>query len=107
MLRLPGGHHRSEPNADGCGDPQQGESADQRSGTRAARAPTSWEPGRCASGSGVCSTCWHSPLEGATMPERAALITALIMDRPLCMACLRDRTGFTTTLVEAILTRIQ
>src|SRR5262245_11361584 len=66
-----------------------------------------WEPRRCAPGSGVCSTCWHSPFEGATIPERAALITALILDRPVCMACLRAQTGFTATLVEATLTRIQ
>jgi len=41
------------------------------------------------------------------MPGRAALVTALIFDRPLCMACLRDRTGFSTPFVEATLKRIQ
>jgi hypothetical protein len=46
-------------------------------------------------------------LEGETMPEKAALITALIMERPLCMDCIVARATATTNDVEASFLRIQ
>jgi hypothetical protein len=40
------------------------------------------------------------------MPEKAALITALIMERPLCMDCIVARASATPTDVEASFLRI-
>ena len=41
------------------------------------------------------------------MPEKAALITALVLERPLCMPCLTERAGIAATDVEATLARIR
>src|SRR5262245_5125608 len=41
------------------------------------------------------------------MSEQAALLTALIMDGPVCMVCLQERTGFVSATIEVTLTRIQ
>jgi hypothetical protein len=41
------------------------------------------------------------------VPEKAALITALITERPLCMDCIVDRVSATPTDVEASFLRIQ
>jgi len=40
------------------------------------------------------------------MAERAALITALILGRPLCARCIQERTGFTAATVRASLATI-
>jgi hypothetical protein len=41
------------------------------------------------------------------MPEQAALITALITERPLCMDCIVTRATATTADVEAVFHKIQ
>jgi hypothetical protein len=41
------------------------------------------------------------------MPEKAALITALIMERPLCMDCIVTRATTTMTDVEDSFLKIQ
>jgi hypothetical protein len=40
------------------------------------------------------------------MPETAALVTALIMERPLCMSCLCMKTGADPNAIEVTFTRI-
>jgi len=37
------------------------------------------------------------------MPERAALVAVLIMERPLCMGCICDKSGLNAGKVEAYL----
>lgn len=34
------------------------------------------------------------------MPEKAALIAALIVERPVCVTCLTDKTGCTEAAIE-------
>ena len=41
------------------------------------------------------------------MPDRAALITALILERPTCEPCIVERSWFTPAEVETTLTTIQ
>jgi hypothetical protein len=41
------------------------------------------------------------------MQERAALVTAIILDRPTCMTCLSEKTGLSVAEVDATLLRIQ
>ena len=38
------------------------------------------------------------------MPQQAALVTALISDRPLCVACITQHTSMSTEAVQAALT---
>ena len=40
------------------------------------------------------------------MPERADLIAVLIIDRPLCLDCIADKTGMTPLSVEGYLERM-
>ena len=40
------------------------------------------------------------------MPSRAALITALIVDRPLCLSCIADKSGVTAERVSEALRAI-
>jgi hypothetical protein len=40
------------------------------------------------------------------MPADAALIAKLIIDRPLCAACLSQRSGLTVDEIESYLSRI-
>ena len=40
------------------------------------------------------------------MPERAALIAALILERPLCLECLEAKTGMDRSETDAYLVRI-
>jgi hypothetical protein len=37
------------------------------------------------------------------MPAQAALITALIVDRPLCLSCIADKSGVTVERVSEVL----
>jgi hypothetical protein len=41
------------------------------------------------------------------MQERAALVTAIILERPTCMTCLSQKTGLSVADVDATLLRIQ
>jgi hypothetical protein len=41
-----------------------------------------------------------------TLPESAALITGLILERPLCLDCLAAKSGLGATAVEAMLARV-
>jgi hypothetical protein len=41
------------------------------------------------------------------MPERAALIAVLIMERPLCIACISSKSGLTAGQIESYLSTIQ
>jgi hypothetical protein len=41
------------------------------------------------------------------MPEQAALIAVLIMERPLCVSCISSKTGLTHGEVESYLARIK
>jgi len=52
----------------------------------------------------VIVTARHRP-EGA-MPERLGLVAALIVDRPLCVPCISEKTGFTADETEPFLARI-
>lgn len=40
------------------------------------------------------------------MPERAALIAVLIMERPLCVPCIADKSGLTAAEIESFLAQI-
>ena len=40
------------------------------------------------------------------MPQTAAVVTALILERPLCFACIAAKAGTSETGVEATLARI-
>ena len=40
------------------------------------------------------------------MPERFAIITWLLLDRPTCMECLSEKSGIKPTRVKSILARI-
>jgi len=40
------------------------------------------------------------------MPERFAIITALLLDRPTCIECLSEKSGMKLARVEGILARI-
>ena len=43
-----------------------------------------------------------------TMPEQTAFLTALILDRPLCVSCIAAKTALTSKLaLETLLERIQ
>src|SRR5262245_31967017 len=60
-------------------------------------------PCACWGGFGIV---WHrrkfSPCQPEeAMPERAALITALIMERPLCLSCIAERASTTGAEVQA------
>jgi hypothetical protein len=41
------------------------------------------------------------------MQERAALVTAIILERPTCMMCLSEKSGLSVAEVDATLLRIQ
>jgi len=41
------------------------------------------------------------------MPERAAVITLLIMERPLCLSCISSRSGLTAREVKSHLRKIK
>jgi len=41
------------------------------------------------------------------MPERAALIAVLIMERPLCVSCISSKSGLTVGEVESYLSTIE
>jgi hypothetical protein len=41
------------------------------------------------------------------MPERGALVAVLIMERPLCVTCISEKSGITIAETEALLTRIE
>jgi hypothetical protein len=41
------------------------------------------------------------------MPERAAIVTALIMDRPLCLACVAQRASLDECEAQTILDKIE
>jgi hypothetical protein len=41
------------------------------------------------------------------MPERAALITALMLERPLCLPCAITTTGLSRGAVDVLIARIQ
>ena len=41
------------------------------------------------------------------MPERAALIAGLILERPLCFDCIAARSGLTVAEVEHYLVRVR
>lgn len=41
------------------------------------------------------------------MADRAALIAALIMERPLCVSCISSKTGLTHGEVESYMARIE
>jgi hypothetical protein len=41
------------------------------------------------------------------MPDRAAIITALILDRPLCEECLTSKSGLTPSRIEETLTVVR
>jgi hypothetical protein len=43
----------------------------------------------------------------APMPERFAIITALLLDRPTCIDCLCDKSGVKPARVNSILARIR
>ena len=40
------------------------------------------------------------------MPERFAIITGLLLDRPTCIECLCEKSGIKPTRVKSILARI-
>lgn len=40
------------------------------------------------------------------MPRRAAIITALILERPLCIECLSAKSGMKPPAIERLLARI-
>jgi hypothetical protein len=41
------------------------------------------------------------------MPERAAMVTALIMDRPLCLSCVALRASMDEVDAQAVLDKIE
>jgi hypothetical protein len=41
------------------------------------------------------------------MPDHAALITAQILDRPLCVDCAAEKSGLSVSAVAATLARVQ
>ena len=41
------------------------------------------------------------------MPERAAIVTALIMDRPLCLPCVAQRASLDEAEAKTVLDRIE
>jgi hypothetical protein len=43
----------------------------------------------------------------ATMPRLSALVGALILERPLCMPCLTEKTSTTAREIEEALTTIE
>ena len=42
----------------------------------------------------------------AVMPERSALVTALIVERPMCVRCIAERCGLAGRSVKQILARL-
>ena len=40
------------------------------------------------------------------MPERSALVTALILERPTCLSCISNRAGLALDAVDTVLTVI-
>lgn len=40
---------------------------------------------------------------GAVMPERTAILTALLLERPLCMACLLSKSAIAAADIEEVL----
>ena len=38
------------------------------------------------------------------MPERSALVTALILERPTCLSCIGERAGLALDAVDTVLT---
>lgn len=43
---------------------------------------------------------------GTRVPEKGALLAVLIMERPLCMTCIAERTGLETGEIQSLLARI-
>ena len=41
------------------------------------------------------------------MPEYAALIAILIIDRPLCVTCISDKSGLSANQIESYLDRVR
>jgi hypothetical protein len=41
------------------------------------------------------------------MPDRAALVTALIVDRPMCVDCMAAKSGLTASALAVTLTTVQ
>jgi hypothetical protein len=41
------------------------------------------------------------------LPQYAAMIAVLIIDRPLCVKCLSDKSGLTANQVESYLDRVR
>jgi hypothetical protein len=44
--------------------------------------------------------------DGGELPETAAVITALIVERPLCLDCLASKTALTPTVIDHALAMI-
>ena len=40
-------------------------------------------------------------------PERIALVTSMILERPLCKACIRERSGLSATDLDVTLARVR
>jgi predicted transcriptional regulator len=41
------------------------------------------------------------------MPDRAALVTGLILDRPMCVDCIAEKSGRSVSAIAATLTTVQ
>ena len=41
------------------------------------------------------------------MPEHAALIAVLLMERPLCVDCISDKSGLSADEIESYLSRVR
>ena len=41
------------------------------------------------------------------MPEKAAILTALILERPLCAECIREKSGLTVPEIDETFTLIR
>jgi hypothetical protein len=48
----------------------------------------------------------HTVRTGPVMPERAAMVTALIMGRPLCLSCIALRSSLDEVDASAVLDKI-
>ena len=54
------------------------------------------------SGQGNAGASFHTPW-GAAMPDVSTLVTALILERPLCMPCIAEKSGLTSERARAAL----
>ena len=66
--------------------------------------PPALSTGRSANFTTIGRTLGYYP---GPMPERAALITLLIVDRPLCLECIVIRSGIDRLGVETYLDRVK